>query len=322
MNWHVFPKVELHLHLDCSLSFQLVSRIKPSISESEFRKTFVAPANCCSLNEYIERALPAIELMQSRENLRLTVLDLFDQLKMDGVVYAEIRFAPLEHMRNGLNEIEVIETVHRAVLEAEEQTGVKSGIILCSLRYYQSPQSLKVAQLVNDFKGSRVVGFDLAGDELLPLKPHIKAFEYALENNIFRTIHAGEARGAESVAEVLTTCSPHRIGHGVRAVEDPSLLAKIQNQNVHLEVCPSSNLKTGVFKTMKAHSVQNLLDHDISLGINTDGRTISDVSLTDEYQILIRQFSWNADHFRKCNIEAMNHAFADEELKDEIRKLL
>ena len=237
--YHALPKVELHLHLDCSLSFDLVKRFIPGISPETYRESFVAPAKCPDLADYIKRAAAAIELMQTRKNLALVVEDLFQQLQSDNVIYAELRFAPFEHIRLGLTAQEVVDVINQSVETCIQRTGIEAGIILCTLRHYSATNSMETVKLVEKFTGTRVVGFDIASDEAgYPIDNHVEAFAYAFEKGISCTAHAGEAKGAESVWETLEHFKPRRIGHGVRSAEDKRLLGFLKSHKIHLEVCP------------------------------------------------------------------------------------
>ena len=316
MNFQPLPKIELHLHLDCSLSYEVVRKIDPSITEDEYRCKFVAPAKCTDLADYISRAVIAITLMQTELNLRLVVEDLFNQLRADNVIYAEIRFAPLLHIESGLSARQVVQIVNDAVKEFSQKTGVIAGLILCTLRHYSEEQSLQTVHLVNEFKGTPVCGFDIAADEAgYPIDNHIKAFEIARQKNILCTAHAGEAKGADSVWETLKNFHPQRIGHGVRSVEDESLLEFLKQRNIHLEVCPTSNVQTNVYEKIQDHAADIIFRKGISMSINTDARTISDVTLSSEYLLMEEYFKWSRNHFKKCNLDAIEHAFASEEIK-------
>ncbi len=317
------PKVELHLHLDCSLSFNVVHKINPAISFEEYRKDFVAPAKCPSLADYITRAVKGVELMQTKEQLRLVTLDLFEQLKADNVIYAEIRFAPLLHLSKGLSAEEVVKAVDDAVEEGIRNTGVEAGIILCTLRHFSEEQSMATVHLFDRFKNTHVVGFDIAADEAgFPIANHIKAFDYAHASGIQCTAHAGEAKGAESVRETLQFFRPSRIGHGVRCMEDISLIKTLKDNSIHLEVCPTSNVQTNVFDKIESHNIDHIYNAGLSMSVNTDARTISDVTLTKEYATLEKYFKWDNDHFLKCNLEAIDHAFTSKEVKVIIREKL
>ena len=310
------PKVELHLHLDCSLSYQAVSRLVPSISRREFDAEFIAPPQCTSLADFLTRAPRGFQLMQSEDALRLVTEDLFEQLSQDGVIYAEIRVAPLLHTAAGLTPEAVVAAVDRAAEQCIEATGIEARLILCTLRHFNRAQSLLTAQLVERFKGSRVVALDIAGDEAgFSIDAHIPAFRYALDHGLGRTAHAGEARGAGSVWETLRAFAPSRIGHGVRSIEDASLVEHLRRERIHLEVCPSSNVQTRAFLTYGAHPVDRLLRAGVSLGINTDARTIANVTLDQEYDRLRQHFGWGAEDLLACNREALRAAFLDEPLR-------
>lgn len=320
MSFSVLPKVELHLHLDCSLSFDVVQQLSPEISEEKYRENFIAPPKCRDLADYISRSESAVALMQSREALHMVTEDLFKQLQADNVIYAEIRFAPLLHTRKGLSAKEVVEAVNKAVEEQVNTTGIEAGIILCTLRHYSENQSMETVKLVEEFAGSRVVGFDIAADEAgFPIDNHIPAFEYANEKGLSCTAHAGEACGAESVWETLEHFKPSRIGHGVRSAEDDDLLDYLIEHKIHLEVCPTSNVQTNVFDTISDHSINALYEKGISLSVNTDTRTISNVTLDEEYQTLSDHFDWDLDRLLRCNLEAIDHAFTDENTKEKLR---
>jgi len=211
------PKVELHLHLDCCLSYDAVQALAPDVTPESYRAEFVAPARCPSLADYLRYPPRSVALLQTRDALRLAVDDLFEQLEQDSVVYAEIRFAPFLHVERGLPLQTVVETVERAVERAIAATGIQARIILCTLRHFRAEQSLETAALVTAFRGSHVTGFDIAGDEAgHPLDPHVAAFRRVADQGVDITAHAGEARGPASVWETLEKVQPSRIGHGIR----------------------------------------------------------------------------------------------------------
>jgi adenosine deaminase len=322
-NYHILPKVELHLHLDCCLSYKLVQQLDPGITEDQYRESFIAPPKCTDLADYITRAIKGFELMQTPEQLRLVTLDLFEQLKADNVAYAEMRFAPLQHIYKGLLPDEVVSIVNNAVQEGMETYGVEARLLLCTLRHYTAEQSMETVKLVHKFRNTQVAGFDIAADEAgFPIDNHIKAFEYARAHGLNCTAHAGEARGADSVWETLSNFRPSRIGHGVRSIEDPRLMDFLKEQDIHLEVCPTSNIQVNVFDRIENHSVNQLYKKGVSMSVNTDARTISDTTLAKEYQLLERVFQWKKEQFLHCNLEAIKHAFVSEEIKLRIATLL
>lgn len=317
------PKVELHHHLDCALSYDVVKQLDPSVTYEAWRHDFVAPAKCTDLADYISRAIKAVNLMQTEEQLRLVTLDVIRQLKRDNVIYAEMRFAPLQHLQRGLTPAQVVKTVNEAVSEGMRETGIEVGVILCTLRHYSADQSMQTVQLVEQFKGTHIVGFDIAADEAsYPITNHIAAFEYAHQHGISCTAHAGEAMGAPSVWETLQHFKPSRIGHGVRSTEDEALMRYLKKEGIHLEVCLTSNIQTAIYDQLKKHTVNKIYASGVSMSINTDARTISDVTLPSEYMLLEKLFGWKKDRFLHCNLEAIDHAFTSEATKEKIRQQL
>lgn len=319
MDYHQLPKIELHLHLDCSLSYKVVQQIDPAISFEEYKDSFIAPPKCTDLVDYLSRAVKGFQLMQTKEQLELVTLDLLEQLKDDNVIYAEIRFAPLLHIAKGLTPKEVVSIVNNALTKGMQQTGIEARLILCTLRHYSEEESMETVQLVELFKGTNVVGFDIAGDEAgFPVKNHIKAFEFASAHAIHCTAHAGEAKGPESVRETLDHFHPTRIGHGTRSAEDESLLVFLKNKNIHLEVCPTSNIQTNVFDKIEDHAANTIFTAGVSMSVNTDGRTVTPVTLSHEYAVLEKTFQWGKSHFLKCNLEAIAHSFTTPEIKEKL----
>jgi adenosine deaminase len=188
------------------------------------------------------------------------------------------------------------------------------------LRPFDQKQSMETAGLVLRFRGTRVAGFDMAADEAgYSIEPHIPAFRFAAEHNIPCTSHAGEARGPESVWETLKELRPRRIGHGVRSIEDPALVTHLQKEGIHLEVCPTCNIQTDVFPGYKDHPIHRLFEMGCSVGVNTDARTMVNITLSQEYQKLHETFGWTQEHFFKCNSNAIRASFTSE---DEKRGLL
>lgn len=321
MVFQALPKVELHLHLDCSLSYDVVRRLDPTVTEEIYRRDFVGPAKCRDLAEFLTVAPREIALMQSEEALRLVVADLFEQLQRDHVIYAEIRFAPLLHMEKGLSAREVVEIVEAATTQARYTSEVEARLLLCTLRHFSAQESMQTVRLVEQFRGTSVAGFDIAGGEAnFPLAPHVAAFEYAREHGLFFTAHAGEACGAESVWETLRILGPSRIGHGVRSIEDAELVEHLKRERVHLEVCPTSNVQTNICEIYKDHPIDQLYRRGVALNVNTDTRTISNVTLTQEYERLHAYFGWDKEHFLRCNLQAIAAAFLAEDEKKKVEQ--
>ena len=318
------PKVELHLHLDCSLSYKAVTRLAPAVSHEEYLRDYVAPARCTNLADFLSRAPMGFRLMQTEDALRLVTEDLFEQLAEDGVIYAELRFAPLLHLERGLSAERVVAVVERATEELVRATGVEARLILCTLRHFNAEQSMQTVRLVEQFRGSRVAALDIAGDEAgFPLDAHVAAYLYAREQGLPRTAHVGEARGAESVWETLRLLDPQRIGHGTRSIEDALLVEHLRREKIHLELCPSSNLQIiPSIVSWEDHPIDRLYKAGVSLNLNTDTRMLNPATLTGEYEGMQRVFGWGASEFLRTNLTGLEAAFTDKPAKERLRKRL
>lgn len=318
-----WPKIELHLHLDCNLSYAAARRLKPGLTEQAYRGEIVAPAWCPDHEVYFDCTRNGVALMQNRDALRLVVADTFEQLAQDGVIYAELRFAPLLHTQGGLSGREVVATVAQAMGEQIEGTGIEAGLILATLRHFSAAQSLETAELAIEFAGQGVAAFDIAGnEELYPLARHLLAFEKVVAHGLPFTVHAGEGQGPRAVWEALEALHPRRIGHGVRSIGDPALVQRLKDEGVHLEVCPTTNVQMNLFPSYADHPIQRLAEAGVSCGVNTDTRATSDHSLRREYARLAETFGWGKADFYRANRQALAAAFVEEGTRWRLRRRL
>jgi adenosine deaminase len=324
MELRSLPKIELHLHLDCSLSYQAVSALAPSVTREEYERDYIAPARCANLADFLSRAPKGFRLMQTEDSLRLVTEDIFRQLIEDGVIYAEIRFAPLLHTEKGLSAERVVAAVEREVDRLIRETGMQAGLILCTLRHFTEMRSLQTAKLVEKFRGSRVVALDLAGDEAgFPLDAHVGAYRYAREHGLFRTAHAGEGLGPESVWETLRLLDPQRIGHGTRSVEDAKLVEHLRQKRIHLEICPSANVQIiPSIASMAEHPIDRLYRAGVSLNVNSDSRMLTPTTLTREHESLQRVFNWTEQDFLRANLMGLDAAFIENGVRQQLRERL
>jgi adenosine deaminase len=322
MDFRSLPKIELHLHLDCSLSYQAVSKLNSSVTREEYQRDYIAPARCTNLVDFLSRAPMGFRLMQTEDSLRLVTEDLFRQLVEDGAIYAEIRFAPLLHTEQVLSAEQVVATVERSVENQIRETGMQAGVILCTLRHFTAAKSMQTTELVEKFRGSKVVALDLAGDEAgFPLDEHIGAYHYARQRGLFRTAHAGEALGPESVWETLRLLDPQRIGHGTRSIEDPALVEHLRQKRIHLELCPTANVQIiPSIGSMERHPIDRLYRAGVSLNINSDSRMLTPTTLTKEYECLHRVFNWTEQDFLRATLMGLDAAFAEGGVKQQLRR--
>lgn len=313
------PKVELHTHIDCSLSHETVARLGVDLTPEEYRQNFVAPERCKDLTEYLACIDPALKILQTKKSLEFAIDGLIAAQAAENVLYAELRFAPHLHLERGLGLDDVMETVLQAIRISGSRYNVECGLILCTLRHFTEQQSLEVADLTLRFADQGVVALDLAGDEAnYSIAPNIAAFKQVREAGGNVIAHAGEASGADSVLETLDLLQAKRIGHGVRSVEDMALVERIVAEGLHLEICPSCNIQTGIFSEITRHSLPKLLDIGVNISLNTDGRATNGASLSSEYQVVSDAFGWSDHTFLDLNRNALNASFASDRVKSSV----
>ena len=284
------PKAELHLHLDGSLRPSTILELAEDAGvtlpyndeESLYDYLFVQDGQ--NLVDYLKRFDLTLSVMQTAESLERTARELCEDAAAENVRYLEIRYSPILHQQGDLTLEEAVEAPLRGVRQAEADLGVKSNLIICGIRNLPPETSVRLAELAVGFKGRGVVAFDLAGGEAgNPPTDHAEAFQVAREANLNVTIHSGEAAGAESIAEALHRCGANRIGHGTHLHEDPDLRAYVNDHQVPIEVCLTSNVQTHAVESFETHPVRGYLDDGLMVSLHTDNRLMSGTTMTEEY---------------------------------------
>ena len=317
MNIQSFPKIELHLHLDGSVRVDTACKLS-GLSIEKVKNMMIAPKKCRDLNDYLQKFSLPNEIMQTKDHLVRIAKELVEDLKKDNVIYAEVRFAPLLHTKKGLSLEEVIESV----LLGLKDDSLHVNLILCMMRQFDFIDNLKTIDLASKYLNQGVVAIDLAGDEKsYPTSNFKELFKIANDKHIPFTIHAGEADGKDSLLSAIEF-GAKRIGHGVRCVEDEQISNLIYKNNIVLEICPTSNIQTNTFKNYQDHPIKNLYDKGLLVTINTDNRTVSNITLTDEYTKLVKYFNFTLEDFKKMNINALKNAFLSDELKEKYIKVI
>ncbi len=318
------PKVELHLHLDASVRPSTVKELGEEYNipmPDDIENGLIAPPICENLADYISRVDLALTVMQEAEALTRIAYELVEDIASENVIYAEVRFAPQLHTRSGLTKQEVINAVREALEEGERVHRVKTNLILCCLRHEPGEVSIEVVKLAiaNRERGNKVVGIDLAADEAnFPAHLHQEAFQLAIEADLHRTVHAGEVAGAESIRQALDLLKAERLGHGVRLKEDRSLMRRVKEERIALEMCPTSNYQTRAIDSFANYPISDYLKEGIMVTVNTDARTISNTTLTGEYQLLVDNFGWAEEEIMRVTLNGIESAFIEEEIKKEL----
>ncbi|MDD4100726.1 MAG: adenosine deaminase [Candidatus Cloacimonetes bacterium] len=311
------PKTDLHVHLDGSVRLQTIIDLAheggiklPTTDVEELRKLIVCGDHTVSLDDYL-RGFDIVNLvLQNKEGLRRAAYELAEDAARENVRYMEVRYSPILHTHGGLKLTDISQAVIDGLKKAERDFGIQTGVIICGIRNMDPTTSLKLAELAIAFKNKGVIAFDLAGGEYNhPAKDHKDAFDLALRNNLNITIHAGEAYGPESIHQALHYCGTHRIGHGTRLVEDGDLLNYVNDHRIPLEICIKSNLHTKAVKNIKSHPIDFYIDYGLRVTINTDNRTISDTTVTDEYMLAIDKLGLDYATVKNVILNGFKSAF-------------
>lgn len=310
--------IDLHLHLDGSLSMEtvrLLARMQNMAlpeSDAELKKLLSVSPSCRNLNEYLEKFALPLSLLQNKEALKTAAYRLAEELKEAGVLYAEIRFAPQLHTRQGMSMDDAVVAVKEGLM----QSSFSSHVILCCMRMKDNKEeNLETVRLAHE----HAMAVDLAGAEgLYKTESFFDVFSLANRLGVPFTIHAGEADGAKSVKNAVSF-GAMRIGHGVRSVEDEMLLAELCEKEIVLELCPTSNLNTKVVESLREYPLRTLLDAGVHVTINTDNLTVSDTHLKKEWQQMISLFSLSEEEVKKMLFYAIEASFAEEHVKNSLR---
>ncbi|MDM7990566.1 adenosine deaminase [Arthrobacter sp. zg-Y877] len=338
------PKVSLHDHLDGGLRPATIIELAAAVGHSlpatdpaELGEWFRQSADSGSLPRYLETFDHTIAVMQTREGLIRVAREFVEDLAADGVVYAEIRWAPEQHVQAGLSLDEAVEAVQAGIEEGvanAEAAGsfIQVGQLITAMRH--ADRAMEIAELAVRHRDSGAVGFDIAGPEDgFPPARFKDAFTYLAENQFPATVHAGEAAGIESIVDALVHGRALRLGHGVRIAEDIDVEFEddatadaevgivsmgrvagwVRDRGIALEVCPSSNLQTGAVASfgedIETHPIDLLYQTGFAVTVNTDNRLMSNVTLTGEFELLMDTFDYDLDDVLELTMNAVNAAF-------------
>lgn len=315
--------IDLHLHLDGSLTVNTVRElahlqgISVDDQDAELLKRLQVGPDCKDLNEYLEKFSFPCSLLQTKQALTIAVSNLLEELREQGLLYAEVRFAPQLHTLQGLTQTEVVE----AAVAGLEGSSLKANLILCCMRGEENrAENMETVEVAAKFLDRGVCAVDLAGAEaLFPTENFEDVFCRASELGVPFTIHAGEAAGPESVRTALRF-GARRLGHGVRSAEDPELLRELAERGVALELCPTSNLNTGIFDSLEQYPIFQLLEAGVKATVNTDNITVSGVTLSSEWEKLIGTFVLNDEQIIRLLMNSVEATFASGEVKEWLKQ--
>jgi adenosine deaminase len=320
------PKVLLHDHLDGGLRPETVVELAadcghelPTTDPGELADWFHRGAYRHDLDLYLETFSHTVGVMQTKDALVRVAAECAQDLADDGVVYAEVRFAPELHLEGGLSLDDVVSAVLEGFRLGSAGRTIAIGTLVTAMRH--AANSTDIAELTLRHRDEGVVGFDIAGSEAgNPPTRHLAAFQEIAKANHHITIHAGEAFGLPSIWEAVQICGGERLGHGVRIVDDITvdddgrahlgrLAAFVRDRRVPLEMCPTSNVHTGVAPSITEHPIGLLTRLRFRVTVNTDNRLMSNISLSEEFAHLVEVFGYGWDELEWLTLNAMKSAF-------------
>jgi len=310
------PKAELHLHFDGSLRPATMlelgrdAGVELPATDPESLGRFMLVQDARDLEDYLARFDVTVSLLQTEAAIERVAYEMVEDAAADNLRYMEVRYDPHLSTHGGLTMDQVVAAQRRGFDRGERDFGIRTGIINCTLRHYDPARSVEIARHSVRCKPLGVVGFDLAGGEAgRPPGRHGEAFDIALAGNLGITVHAGEAAGAESVAEAVRRCHAVRIGHGTRLGEDPELQAYVRDRQILIEINITSNLQTRVVREASQHPVRDYFDAGLAVTLCTDSWLMSGVRLTDEYWLAHQQLGFTREEIDRMILNAFAGAF-------------
>lgn len=329
MNYNKMPKIDLHCHLDGSLRAETVldiikkNKLELTQSLEDVRKQLTAPLTCSSLDEYLRCFDLPIAVMQTKEDLERVSFELMEDAAMENIKYIEIRFAPQQHTKQGLTTKEIIQSVLGGMRRAEKMYDIKGNYILSCMRHLSAESAMKIVEEGKQFIGQGVVAVDLCGGEVAGfchkfIEPMKKAREYGYRI----TIHAGETGIGENVTDAIELLGAERIGHGVFITNSREAYNLVKERKIPLEICPTSNVQTKAVKNYGEHPIYDFYNDEIMVTLNTDNRTVSDTTMTEECIQIEKAFHLKKEEYIDIYLNSVEAAFISEDEKQKLREYL
>ena len=311
------PKVELHCHLDGSLSRNFIEkRLGRKVSQEELSVS----DDCRSLNEYLEKFDLPGQCLMDEEGLREAGYDVLRSMHQENVCYAEVRFAPLLSETSDMDCRKVIEAVIAGMNKGKQDFGVEYGIITCAMRHHSAEENLRMLQITREYLGDGVCAADLAGAEALyPMSEFMDVFETVKKLGMPFTLHAGECGNVQNIIDSVEA-GAGRIGHGIAMRGHRELQSELAKQGIGIEMCPISNLQTKAVQSTAEYPLREFLDAGLKVSINTDNRTVSNTSLAKELEFVQKTYGVSDEEVRKMMQNAVETAFARDDVKERLQK--
>ena len=323
MDYFNLPKIDLHCHLDGSVRPQTLMDLArqqniplPSDDIDEISTLMIAPETCSNLHEYLLRFELPLSVMQTAESIERISFELFEDAAQENVKYLEVRFGPLLHTEQGLTLEQIIASAVAGMQRAEKRYDIKGNYILSLLRHMPKESIKGVIDAGAKYLNNGVVAFDLAGGEASGFcQEFVPYAQYAAEKGYRITIHAGEQGDGQNVYDAISLLGAERIGHGIHIKGHKEAYNLVKNTMTALETCPSSNVQTKAVDKLSSHPIKAFYQDAIPVTINTDNRTVSNTSMSDEVRKVMQTFKLSRKDYFNIYKTSVAHSFASESVK-------
>ena len=313
------PKIELHCHLDGSLSRPFIEkRLGRTVRPEELSVS----ENCTSLNEYLEKFDLPGRCIMDEEGLSGAAYDLLSQMNEENVCYAEIRFAPLLSETKKMDSRKVIEAVISGMEQGKKDFGIEYGVIVCAMRHHSTEDNMRMIKTAREYLGSGVCAADLAGAEAIyPMSEFKNLFQNTHKIGMPFTIHAGECGSAQNIIDSVEA-GARRIGHGIAMRGHSDLIKELAEKGIGIEMCPISNLQTKAVAGPEEYPIREFLNGGLKVTVNTDNRTVSDTTMTKELEFIQNTYGIQDDEIYLLMKNAADVAFAEDYVKDKLYRIM
>lgn len=316
------PYIDLHCHLDGSLSLQHIKEtLKLSYDEHELKKLLIAPYDCKSLSQYLRCFDIPVECLKTRQNITNGILDVIRQAALDDVKYIEIRFAPSLSLNDNLNYPDIFEACIDGIKQGKKLYGVYSNIIVCAMRHHDIKTNLNMLKNAMPYLGYGVCALDLAGDEAAYGNEHfLELFSEAKALGMPFTIHSGECGSVKNI-KIALDAGAKRVGHGIALMKAPdSLISDVRKAGLGLELCPTSNYQTKALSADDIYPLRTFLNRELRATINTDNRTVSDTCMKKEVALTVEKSDIREEDLITIYQNSVEISFADDNIKNYLLK--
>lgn len=312
-------KIELHCHLDGSLTLSSVSELlNRKVSADEL----MVADDCKDLATYLEKFKLPLQCLQSYQNLKKAAREFLISLAKDNIKYVELRFAPMLSVNENLDCKNVIEAVLEGLKSGKEVCGIEYNVIVCAMRHHSSKTNMDMLKVAYEFFGNGVCAADLAGNEATyPMNEFVEVFTYAKKLLLPFTIHAGECGNANNIKEAILL-GARRIGHGIAMSNNKEVQKLCIKNKIGIEMCPISNMQTKAISDISKYPLREFLDANILVTINTDNTTVSNTSLTKEFGFIQKNMGISDDELILITKNSIEVAFANDDIKNSLYKII